>query len=434
MKLNWFSPLPPAKTEIAHYTKRLLPALSSHAEVTLWTDQRDWDRQLAEFVEVRVYKVKKIPWADLNRADMTVYQIGNNPLFHGSIWQVSRRHPGVIVLHDDRLHHFFDGLYRVEWRDRNSYLELMERYYGEQGRSDADKCYQSEAKNIGYMAELYPLTQLAIENALGVVVHTREAFDSLAANPRSTLAYVPLPFAVNPLPKRPGKSGPPYRLILFGYLGRNRRLASVFKALAGMHERDQFHLDIFGNILDDEKDVHAQISKLNLKKQVTLHGFAPEPELEDFLSSSDLAINLRFPTMGEASASQLRIWAHALPSLVSKVGWYGSLPSDTVAFVRADANEIEDIQRHLRTFLTNPARFAIMGEQGRKELQQNHSPEVYASAVMEMAKRAMSFRFQAAYLALAERTASSTGDWLNPRTADRLFLKTATEIFAMASR
>jgi glycosyltransferase involved in cell wall biosynthesis len=201
-----------------------------------------------------------------------------------------------------------------------------------------------------------------------------------------------------------------------------------------MHERDQFHLDIFGNILDDEKDLHAQISTLNLKKQVTLHGFAPEAELEDFLSNSDLAINLRFPTMGEASASQLRIWAHALPSLVSKVGWYGSLPPDTVAFVRADTNEIADIQRHLRTFLSNPARFATMGEEGRKELEQNHSPEVYASAVIEMAKRAMSSRFQAAYLALAERTASSTGEWVNPRSADRLFLKTATEIFAMASR
>lgn len=434
MKLNWFSPLSPAKTDIAHYTKRMLPALSSLADVTLWTDQRNWDRQLEELAAVRTYRFDKVPWRELNRSDMTFYQIGNNPLFHGNIWQLSQRHSGVIVLHDFRLHHFFDGLYRVKWRDRHAYLATMTRFYGQEGRTDGEECFRSEAKNIEYMAERYPLTQLAIENALGVIVHNRESFDTLARNPETPLAYVPLPFAVNPLPKRPGKSGSPYRLILFGYLGRNRRLASVFKALAGMPERDQLHLDIFGNILDDEKEVRAQLSTLNLKKHVTLHGFAPEPELDNFLSSSDLGINLRFPTVGEASGSQLRIWAHALPSLVSQVGWFGTLSPETVAFVRPDANEIEDIQRHLRAFLANPARFAIMGEQGRKELEQNHSPEVYAGAVIEMAKRAMSFRSQAAYLELAARTARKTSDWVNSRSAERLFLKTAAEIFAMASR
>ena len=72
----------------------------------------------------------------------------------------------------------------------------MEQYYGEQGRRDADECYRSEARNIGYMAERYPLTLLAIENALGVVVHTRETFDSLATNPRAPLVYAPLPFSI----------------------------------------------------------------------------------------------------------------------------------------------------------------------------------------------------------------------------------------------
>src|SRR3990172_10003849 len=113
MKLNWFSPLPPAKTDIAHYTKRLLPALSTVAEVTLWTEQRTWDRELENYAEVRSYRNRGIRWLELNRADMTVYQMGNNPRFHGTLWEISRLHGGVVVLHDLRLHHFFDGLYRV---------------------------------------------------------------------------------------------------------------------------------------------------------------------------------------------------------------------------------------------------------------------------------------------------------------------------------
>jgi hypothetical protein len=56
--------------------------------------------------------------------------------------------------------------------------------------------------------------------------------------------------------------------------------------------------------------------------------------------------------MGEASGSQLRIWDHALPSIVSKNDWYATLPSETVAFVSPD-HEIEGVKYHLKYFLKN---------------------------------------------------------------------------------
>src|SRR5712691_2519381 len=173
MKINWFSPLPPARTDIAHYTTRVLPALSALAEVTLWTDQREWDQALKKQAEVRSFKLGRMHWVDLNRADANFFQIGNNPLFHGTIWQISRLHAGIVVLHDLRLHHFFDGLFRAQWRDLNSYLAAMDKYYGDEGRRDAEECFRNDARNIAYMAERYPLTQLAVENSLGLVVHTQ---------------------------------------------------------------------------------------------------------------------------------------------------------------------------------------------------------------------------------------------------------------------
>ncbi len=93
---------------------------------------------------------------------------------------------------------------------------------------------------------------------------------------------------------------------------------------------------------------------------VTLHGFVPAEDLEAALTSAHLAINLRFPTMGEASVSQLQIWDHALPSLVTRVGWYATLPQETVAFVRPE-HEITDIQAHLHAFVDDPGRYAHMG-------------------------------------------------------------------------
>lgn len=433
MKLDWFSPLPPSATDIGHFSQRVLPALASQAEVTLWTDQPKWDETLESDAAVRTYDLNRMPWADLNRGDLSIYNIGNNPLFHGSIWQIARQHPGLVILHDTRLHHFFDGLYRVQWGDLPAYLELMEFYYGEAGRHDAYECFMNEARNINEMAEKYPLTALATENALGVIVHTETGFDTLKQEISAPLLLLQLPFAAHPRVTKDQtnrREDSPYRLILFGYIGRNRRLDAILKALASFPERAQFHLDIYGAILDDEKHVRAQIRSLGLKSMVTLHGFATEAELDKALGRADLAINLRYPTMGEASGSQLRIWAHALPSLVTRVGWYAALPAETVAQVRPDENEVADIQSHLRDFLNHPQRFVRMGERGREVLERQHSPQSYVDSLIEFVAEASQFRARAATGKLAEKAGELTAE-LFGAAPEPMLKNIAIEIAAM---
>lgn len=400
----------------------------------MWTDQRDWDATLEEQVEVRAFRLERMPWAELNRADACIYQIGNNPLFHGSIWQISRLHAGVVVLHDLHLHHFFDGLYRVKWRDLDSYLAVMEAYYGGEGRRDAAESFANEARNIGYMAERYPLTRLAVENALGVVVHTQQSYGALSQDADWPIVHAPLPFDSGPISSEntARQNAPPYRLIVFGYIGRNRRLEALLQALAELPERAQFQLDVYGDILDDEERVRSQLRALDLKRQVTLHGFTSEAALDRALSTAHLAINLRYPTMGEASGSQLRIWAHGLPSLVSRVGWYASLPAEAVAFVRTDANEVTDIQASLRAFLADPRAFTLMGERGRRELEEQHSGEQYAKTIVEMAQRSGDFRARAASLKLAERAGVLLSEWLGPKAIAGAGENVAREIIEFA--
>ena len=178
MRLNWFSPLPPARTEIAYYTARLLPVLRERVEIVLWTDQSEWDPSLENYAAVQRYQPGHVPWVELNRASMSIYHIGNNSSFHGPIWQVSRQHPGLVILHDLRLQHFFAGLYLGQWSDPSGYLTQMELYYGWVGRQDAES-FLSGLYTTEYMAEHYPLTSLGIGYALGVLVHTWESFDVL---------------------------------------------------------------------------------------------------------------------------------------------------------------------------------------------------------------------------------------------------------------
>jgi glycosyltransferase involved in cell wall biosynthesis len=411
MKINWFCPLPPAKTSIADdYLVGILPSLSKHTALTLWTDQSNWDRNLEKFAGVHSYDPRRINWPDLHHADVTFYNIGNNHLFHAAIWQVSRQHPGIVVLHDLRVHNFFESLYRGHWRDQAGYLAHMKRYYGNEGLRAAND-YLNGTVKIDFLTEHYPLTPLALENSLAVLVHTQEALAQVEAMRQWPVALASLPRMLPPdghpdnATLRP--ANPPYRLIMFGYMGRNRRLDAVLEALGALPERDSFRLDIFGEI-PDARSLRSRIGKLGLTHLVQLHGYTPEAELNKVLRTAHLAINLRYPTMGEASGSQLRIWYHALPSLVTDVGWYSSLSRDTVAHVRPE-HEVADIQSHLQAFLNNPEPFAQMGQRGLRTLREQHDPEQYVHTILELAANVRQFRVRKSAYDSARRAGTAMG-------------------------
>jgi glycosyltransferase involved in cell wall biosynthesis len=197
-------------------------------------------------------------------------------------------------------------------------------------------------------------------------------------------------------------------LVVFGYLAPNRRLEQLFEALGTMPEVDSFQVDVFGDLWD-KKRVLESAAKFNLTSRVNLHGFVPDEDLDRALTAADLAVNLRYPTMGEASGSQLRCWSNGLASIVTRVGWYATLPEDLVAFVRPES-EIADIQIHLRELLLNPSKFVAMGERGRRLLGAEHSTESYARSIVELAGRSASYRVRTAALKLANRTGKKMAD------------------------
>jgi ubiquinone/menaquinone biosynthesis C-methylase UbiE/glycosyltransferase involved in cell wall biosynthesis len=415
MILNWFSPLPPARTGIAAYTERILPALHRRAHIILWTDQAEYDSNLKKYAEVRQYQPERIAWAELNRSDMSFYHIGNNRLFHGPIWQISRSHPGIVILHDLYLQNFFAGLYREQWNDRDGYIAQMEECYGPMGRKDAE-LFWNGILTIDDMVKAYPLTPLAVDNALGVVVHSAHARNNASWKNPCPIVYVPLPYPAShrsPETQRASRvwGGPPYRIVTFGHIGANRQLDALLQAIAGLPERDKFLLDIYGQLWD-ENHVHRQIQYFGLQKLVRCHGFVAEEELEAALDSSHLGINMRYPTMGEASLSQLQMWDHALPTVVTRVGWYATCPEDAVAFVRP-GHEIREVQAHLNALLVNPEQFAKMGERGRRVLEEQHAPEVYAKAVLDIAAQAQRFHPHAAAYQLAKRVGGEMQIWGN---------------------
>ena len=217
-----------------------------------------------------------------------------------------------------------------------------------------------------------------------MITHNEGELPRLRRQSSAPVWYVPLAGAgsADMLPGQRG-NGDRLRLIVFGHLGANRRLREILAALAATPVRERYRLDIYGKITDQDL-IEAAILEHGLADQVSLHGYVPAAQLDEALAQADLALNLRFPTMGEASSSQLRIWANGLPSLVTRAGWYAGLSPDWVGFVRP-SEEAADIQAHLMAFATNPEPYLRQGRAGRDRVDQQHSASAYAAALLGIA-------------------------------------------------
>ena len=429
MKLNFFSPLPPTRSEIARLTTNLLPLLAEKAEVIVWSSEPQWDPAAESRATVRHYEASRPPWRAISEADVTFYQMGNDPRYHHAIWRISQQHPGVVILHDLMLQHFFSGLlFHDLGLSRRQYLELVERHHGLAGRVLAET-HLHGLLGTEELGQRCPLTGAAIENALAVIVHSEAAYQVVSAE--MPAAYLPLCICApapleKPASRTTGSGQQPYRISLFGFLGPNRRLPVLLRALANFPERDRFRLNVYGTIEGGEK-IHQLIARLGLGELVTMHGFVHQDELDEALRRTDLVVNLRNPSMGEASASQLQVWQYGLPALVSRAAWYETLPGDTVAFVRPE-HEAEDIQAHLAAFLEDPEKYRELGRNGRRHVTQNHSMESYADALLEMANRTPEFRARWIARDLAGRAASAMKAWSDADMLDAFVPRVAQEI------
>ena len=386
LKLNLFSPLPPLHSEIGNHSLTVAAALQDLADITLWTPQTEppvLDRpNLDRGVPVICYDPAAMDWPRLNRADANIYNLGNNATFHRAIFDVARLSPGIIVLHDTCLQHFFARYSETPGADRAFYLDSIKRAHGMPALRDAQRWLAGEA-SLDTLVERYPMTLAALDPALAVVVHNEEEQRNLAAQTRTPVFHLPLAFAAGPPPDRKAANGT-LRLVVFGFLGPNRRLGPILDVIASLPDPDVL-LDVYG-ALEDPEPIDAQIATLGLVGRVRRHGFVPEAELQAALARADCAINLRYPSMGEASASQLRIWDMALPSIVTRTGWYATLPDNAVFFVEPE-REVETLAAHLEALRRDPARFRLAGLRGRAVLEQQHTPAGYAAGLLNVAEQ-----------------------------------------------
>jgi len=386
VRLHWVSPLAPAETDIAHYTGRILPALAARARVVLWTDASDWAPWLEDHAPVRRYD----PAAGLDLGalpghagpELAVLQIGNSRAHHSGPLRLARQMPGLVVLHDTGLQDLCLGMIADGTLARGAYRAAMRHWYGGKGASLADRVVARRIAPADATPEM-PGFEIAIERAAAVLTHTQAGFDAVAARHRVPAYALDLPFAPGPEPDTARAATGPLRLVQFGYIAPNRRLDQVLEALATLNPAIRFEFDIFGTLWD-ERHLRGKIADLGLSDRVRLNGYVAEAALDAALARAHLVFNLRHPTMGEASGSQLRIWNAGAAAAVSDAGWYAGLPADTVLRLPL-AGEREAIAALVARIDADRDLPARIGAAGRARLLACHRPETYADGIMEIA-------------------------------------------------
>jgi hypothetical protein len=93
MIINWFSPLPPARSGIANFTRFLLPYLQERATIRLWTHQPVVETLSAEIVKYQPGRLTAHQESLLEKADENIYNLGNNALHHADMLDLFLLYP-----------------------------------------------------------------------------------------------------------------------------------------------------------------------------------------------------------------------------------------------------------------------------------------------------------------------------------------------------
>jgi glycosyltransferase involved in cell wall biosynthesis len=323
------------------------------------------------------------PGLGVNQPGALFINIGNSWVFHARLLMLARRMPSVIVLHDLSVQEMLLDAIHNKLLDRKTYLTSMSRWYGENGRSAAQRTLDG-SMSATELGQHYPGFELAMDGSAAVLTHTPAAAQAV-----TTRGYVPsyelaLPFRANGLGRESRATAGSLRLVQFGHIGPNRRLEQVLEALAGMGPAFDFIFDIVGRVWNPDL-IRSRCADLGLSHKVHLHGYIPESDLDALIARAHLVFNLRHPTMGEASGSQLRIWNAAAASVVTDQGWYHHLPKDTVFHISL-TDEVADLQKLLARLDADRHLGQVLGRAGYQRLVEYHCPAHYADGVLEITR------------------------------------------------
>lgn len=372
MRVDFFSPLPPAKSGIADYSAMLLAELRS-------------------LVEIESYAGEGKRYAGPAAGAVALYQLGNNA-DHIEAYEAALRYPGVVVLHEANLHHLITDL-TIRRKDWDGYVEACAYDGGEPARAVAERV---RALEVGPDYDGVPMLRRVLERSRGLIVHSRYVgAQCRAAGYQGPLAVIPHGAAMPSIERMNWRArlglGESEPLVgIFGYMKPYKRVSQSLRAFARLRRLvPEARLLLVGEE-HPEFPLDPQIRALGLQAVARRFGYATMEEFEGYLSACDVVLNLRFPTVGETSGTLLRAFGMGKAAIVSNVGSFAEFPEDVCLKVPVDASEEDTLFEALNLLVSRPDLARSLGAQARawveRECSWSRVARLYASFLEAVAE------------------------------------------------
>lgn len=371
-RIAYLSPMPPAPTGIATYSRAVLEGLErigyrEHRLQPIWPVEPKHEAQ--------------IPWHILG-----IYHLGNNVAFHRDIYRHAIQTPGLVVIHDLALDDFVRGL--IAAGDPLGHQAAREGVLNAPRLAGFEEAVRNEPLRVPFVAH-------AARRARGIIVHSPFAERYLQAFGCWTPVYVaPHPVveteeAVRAAERRRAvlraglePMGMRSLVLVAGDLNAAKLIDRVLASVARMPE--DVHLALVGRRIEGY-DVEAEVQGSGLGARVSLHTDVTDEDFLAWLCAADVVVDLRHPHRGEVSGTLARAMQCGRATVVSGTGTYLDIPPELVVHVSPGPVGPEELATAIGRLLEDEGLRTRIGEAARAhiaELARSHATaRVYAEAI-----------------------------------------------------
>jgi len=145
-----------------------------------------------------------------------------------------------------------------------------------------------------------------------------------------------------------------FLITCLGFVNKNKLPALQIEVAKGLLEAGYpVRLLFAGETAPDLKYLRSEVEAGKNHEYITFAGYLDEADYFSALFASDLLINLRNPSMGEASGTLMQAMAAGKPAIISDLNQYKEFP-DTVCWkLTHGEHEGELLYRYITALLSN---------------------------------------------------------------------------------
>lgn len=378
-RLAYVSPLPPERSGISDYSAELIPYLAKFYDIDVIVSQAEIE--LATVSES--CSVRSTEWLINKRDsyDRVLYHFGNSH-YHEHMFDLIKKVPGVVVLHDFYLSNFIH-YFHCSYPGRNIIETAMYKSHGFAALKTCEQYHWSQAKVVTYPCNFGPLA-----SAVGVIVHSRNSVTlaktwyNLQGREWDVIPLLRVPSALvvnskSVARKKLGLRDSDFVVASFGFLAPTKLSLELYEAwMASNLAKDSSAVLVFvGQSPKNDYGIKLDslVTATDCESSIKITGWAEEELFRDYLAAADVGVQLRTSSRGETSAAVLDCMNYGLATIINANGSMAEIPDDLV-YKMQDEFAPDELVTALEALSADRSLRASLGQRAKAFVADQHDP------------------------------------------------------------